>query len=95
MFIKPMEIQICNISQISLFHQTTNSRIVGEVQLAPNRFGLTLHGKKLDCVLFTMGEVHIDVRTFNANVWTSINVQTSTVGKSSFQLHTRKSPPQL
>ena len=33
MFIKPMEIQLCNIGQISLFHQTTNSWIVAEVQV--------------------------------------------------------------
>jgi len=41
---------------------------------------------------------NIDVRTSNANVRTSTNVQTSihaAVGKSSFQLHTRKSHPQL
>ena len=33
MFVKPMEIQRCNISQISLFHLTTNFWIVGEVHL--------------------------------------------------------------
>ena len=30
-----MEIQICNICQISLFHLTTNSWIMGKVQLTP------------------------------------------------------------
>ena len=36
MFIKPIGIQICNISHITLFHQTTNFQIVGEVQRCPH-----------------------------------------------------------